>query len=84
MECPPASMMVYSDNETAAFAIDITLMVAEQQIIAPPPPPAELIKRERERLMLAELLKEQDNGDYNNRYTMSVYVRMILLLYRYY
>ena len=66
-------MMVYSDNETASFAIDITLMVAEQQIIAPPPPPAELIKKERERLMLAELLKEQDNGDYNNIQCLFMY-----------
>lgn len=60
MECPPASMM-YNGSEADAFAIDITLMVAEQQIVVPPPP-AELKKRERERLMLAELLKEQDKG----------------------
>lgn len=53
--------MMYNGSEADAFAIDITLMVAEQQIVVPPPP-AELKKKERERLMLAELLKEQDKG----------------------
>ena len=53
--------MMYNGPEADAFAIDITLMVAEQQILTPPPP-AELKKREREQLMLTELLKEQDTG----------------------
>lgn len=53
--------MMYNGSEADVFAIDITLMVAEQQILAPPPP-AELKKKERERLVLAELLKEQDTG----------------------
>lgn len=60
LECPPASMM-YNGTEADAFAIDITLMVAEQQILAPLPP-VEQKKKERKRLMLAELLKEQDKS----------------------
>ena len=60
LECPPAVMMC-NVAEADPFIIDITLMFAEQQITAPPPP-VEVKKRERARLVLAELLQEQDQG----------------------
>lgn len=53
--------MMCNVAEADPFIIDITLMVAEQQIVAPPPP-AEVKKKERARLMLYELLQEQDQG----------------------
>ena len=53
--------MMCNIAEADPFIIDITLMIAEQQIIAPPPP-AEVKKRERARLVLADLLMEQDQG----------------------
>ena len=52
---------MYNGTEADTFLTDITLMVAEQQNLTPPPP-ADLRKTERERLVLAELLKEQDKG----------------------
>ena len=51
--------MMCNTAEADPFIIDITLMVAEQQITAPPPP-AEVKRKERARLGLADLLMEQD------------------------
>ena len=58
--------MMCNIAEADPSIIDITLMVAEQQVTAPPPP-AEVKKRERARLVLAELLQEQDQGQSSER-----------------